>query len=85
MLLRQRGLWSALDVHPFTLYHKNEGDIQDPQYKQVLSCFFFFLNGGQNIRVIPQARATYYIVSYAEASGSFILNMVAGQRLKFLP
>lgn len=46
---------------------------------------FFFLNGGQNIRVIPQARATYYIVSYAEASGSFILNMVAGQRLKFLP
>lgn len=84
MLLRQWGLWSALDVHPFTVYHKNKGDIQDPQYKQVLSCFFF-LNGGQNIQVIPQARATYYIVSSAEASGSFTLNMVAGQRLKFLP
>lgn len=43
----------------------------------------FFFNGGQNIWVIPQARATNYIVLYAEALGSFILNMVAGQRLKF--
>lgn len=33
--------------------------------------------------MIPQARAIYYIASYAEALGGFTLNVVAGQRLKF--
>lgn len=57
-------------------------DTQDPWCKQVLSSFYF-LNEGQNIWVIPRARAIYYMASHAEGRGCLTLNTVAGQKLKF--
>lgn len=62
-LMRHQGVRSALSVNSFAACPRDDGDSHGFHCKQV----------------IPQARAIYYIASYAEASEIFILNVDAEQ------